>query len=118
MTNSPDRQVSDSIVTSTVAFWSEGSQLSAVLSCPGGGAVYPAVIWSHGYGGYSDAIGAAVVAGHLPGRGFALLRVDHRGCGRSQPSVRGPCVQGSESVQDWSTPSPIWGHAEMSTSTM
>jgi pimeloyl-ACP methyl ester carboxylesterase len=94
------RQVTSSIVISTVAFWSEGSQLSAVLSRPGGGDVYPAIIWSHGYGGYSDAIGAAVVAGHLPDQGFALLRVDHRGCGRSQPSVRGPCVQGSESVQD------------------
>jgi uncharacterized protein len=92
--------VTNSTVTSRVAFWSDGSQLSAVLSRPRGGEVYPAVIWSHGYGGYSDAIGAAVVAAYLPDRGFALLRVDHRGCGRSQPSVRGPCVQGSESVQD------------------
>ena len=94
------RQVTNSTVTSKVAFWSDGSQVTAVLSRPKGGDVYPAVIWSHGYGGYSDAIGAAVVAEHLQGRDMALLRLDHRGCGRSQPSVKGPCVQGSESVHD------------------
>jgi uncharacterized protein len=92
--------VTGSILTSAVTFWSDGSQVSAVLSRPLGGGAYPAVIWSHGYGAYSDAIGASVVAEHLPGEGFALLRVDHRGCGRSQPSVGGPCVQGRESVQD------------------
>lgn len=92
--------MTNSTVTSKVAFWSDGSQVTAVLSRPKGDDVYPAVIWSHGYGGYSDAIGAAVVAEHLSGRDVALLRLDHRGCGRSQPSVRGPCVQGSESVQD------------------
>ena len=29
-----------------------------------------------------------------------MLRVDHRGCGRSEPSIGGPCVQGRESVRD------------------
>src|SRR5580658_7368369 len=92
--------VSRSVVTSEVSFWSEGSRVSALLSRPEPLEGYPVIVWSHGYGGYSDAIGAAVVAQHLPQRGFTLLRVDHRGCGRSQASVSGPCVQGRESVQD------------------
>jgi pimeloyl-ACP methyl ester carboxylesterase len=92
--------VTAGIQTSDVSFWSDGSLVQGLLSRPRANGVYPAVIWSHGYGAYSSAIGAAVVAEHLPAEGIALLRLDHRGCGRSTPSAAGPCVQGDESVRD------------------
>jgi hypothetical protein len=88
------------VETLEVSFWSDGSLVEGLLSRPSVSGVFPVVIWSHGYGAYSNAVGAAVVAEHLPAEGFALLRLDHRGCGRSARSPRGPCVQGRESVED------------------
>jgi uncharacterized protein len=88
------------IQTLEVSFWSDGSLVQGLLSRPAAKGVYPAVVWSHGYGAYASAIGAAVVGEYLPAEGIALLRLDHRGCGRSASSAAGPCVQGHESVQD------------------
>jgi uncharacterized protein len=92
--------VTAKLETLEVCFWSGGSRVAGVLSRPAGPGRYPTVIWSHGYGAYTGAIGAAVVADHFSAAGYALLRLDHRGCGRSAPSAAGPCVQGYESVQD------------------
>ena len=90
-----------STVTSKVAFWSDGSQVDGPCWRVPRAHVYPAVIWSHGYGGYSAAIGAAVVAEHLSGRDVALLRLDHRGCGTVPTFGQRPVrLAGYESVQD------------------
>lgn len=83
-----------------IAYQVEGSTVRGRLTLPRTVAPAPAVVWSHGYGAFGDVLGAAVVAEAIPATGVALLRVDHRGCGRSDPSPRGRCVQGYESVVD------------------
>ena len=93
--------MSRSVITSEVSFRSEGSRVSALLSRPEPPERYPVIVWSHGYGGYSGATGAAIVAQRLPEHGFTLLRIDHRGCGRSEPSAGGLCVQGRESAKTY-----------------
>jgi dipeptidyl aminopeptidase/acylaminoacyl peptidase len=62
----------------------------------------PAVIWSHGYGAYKDVLGGPLVGQRLVPAGYVVLRIDHRGCGESEASPRGRCVQGIESVVDLS----------------
>ena len=83
-----------------VAFHSEGAHIRGTLTVPTMDGRRPAVIWSHGYGGYSNVLGAPLVKVRLVERGFVFLAIDHRGCGASQASPRGRCVQGIESVLD------------------
>ena len=82
-----------------VAFHSEGAHIVGTIALPNQDGP-PVVIWSHGYGGYGNVLGAPLVKSCLIQRGFAFLTIDHRGCGASQASPRGRCVQGIESVLD------------------
>src|SRR2546426_10238967 len=81
------------------AFDSEGAHIVGKIALPNQDGP-PVVIWSHGYGGYGNVLGAPLVKSCLIQRGFAFLTIDHRGCGASQASPRGRCVQGIESVLD------------------
>lgn len=83
-----------------VTFFSEGSRISGLLDAPPGAEHRPAVVWSHGYGAYKDVLGGPLVAQRLVQAGYVVLRIDHRGCGESEASPRGRCVQGIESVFD------------------
>ncbi len=83
-----------------VTFYCEGRRINGVLSAPLGVRPAPAVIWSHGYGAYKDVLGGPLVGERLVPAGYVVLRIDHRGCGESEASPRGRCVQGFESVVD------------------
>jgi cephalosporin-C deacetylase-like acetyl esterase len=83
-----------------VSFYSEGRRIKGVLGAPAAARRTPAVIWSHGYGAYKDVLGGPLVGERLVPAGYAVLRIDHRGCGESEASPRGKCVQGIESVAD------------------
>ena len=83
-----------------VSFYSEGCRIRGVLGTPAAVRPAPAVIWSHGYGAYKDVLGGPLVGQRLVPAGYAVLRIDHRGCGESEASPRGKCVQGIESVAD------------------
>lgn len=73
---------------SEISFYSEGVRISGTLHQPARSGQWPAVILIHGFGAFRDELtGFVELAARLGRAGFASLRCDMRGCGRS--GVRG-----------------------------
>lgn len=66
-----------------VTFLSDGIELAGDLHLPAGGGKLPAFIVLHGFAGSKDNSHAEKMARLLAGWGYAALRFDFRGCGKS-----------------------------------
>jgi uncharacterized protein len=83
-------------------FVSDGHKLDAVLHRPEkAGAKVPAFIVLHGFGGNKDGLGGLSSAQMLEKLGYAALRFDFRGCGKSEgPRGRTICLEQVSDVRN------------------
>jgi pimeloyl-ACP methyl ester carboxylesterase len=69
----------------TIQFSSDGLALQGVMHVPEGGpGPFPAIILCHGFGGSCHGAGHPELARTLEHAGYAALRFDFRGCGKSE----------------------------------
>src|SRR3954471_9649835 len=83
-------------------FVSDGFKLDAVLHRPEKSAgKVPAFMVLHGFGGNKDGMGGLASARMLQKLGYAALRFDFRGCGKSEgPKGRTICLEQVEDVKN------------------